>query len=244
MTRIIETSLEPSAKNFPGRPRIEGTYLAKQGYLFSIQLNGIGAFGIPGVASWDSGKLELDIPEIISEAFANVDYRVEAIADIPEPVISSLDSLYENEELQDMLKDLRDKQRTIRKQAYQIRRDIRNAENADERRELEKTLDQNSATLKQYNQQYNHALNSYKTERQARQIKKSTDAIDAVVNTICDYGQSLRALDENEKLTLIFKGGVGSDGNKATQVFVIEQKSLKDCDNTKNLIANAIHYSL
>ncbi len=37
MTRIIETSLESSAKASPGKLRITGTYRAKQGYLYTIQ---------------------------------------------------------------------------------------------------------------------------------------------------------------------------------------------------------------
>ena len=51
MSKIMETSLETSAEAFPGKPHIEGIYLAKQGYLFNIRLNGIGGFGVPGIAS-------------------------------------------------------------------------------------------------------------------------------------------------------------------------------------------------
>jgi len=244
MTRIIEASLESSAKNFPGNPRIEGTYLAEQGYLFSIQLNGIGAFGIPGLASWDGGKLELDVPEIINEALTNIDYGANASTYVPEEVISSIDGLYDNEELQDTLKELREKQRQTRKKAYKIRREIRRTDDEDKRKELEERLDENNAALKQYSQQHSQALNSYKTERQARRVQKSNNAINAVFSTLCDYGQSLRALKKNEKFTLMIKGGVDTDGNKATQVYVIEQKSIKNCSDSKDLISSAIHYSL
>jgi len=51
-------------------------------------------------------------------------------------------------------------------------------------------------------------------------------------------------LKKNEKFTLMLKGGVGSDGKKATEVYVIEQKSLTSCSDSKKLQKNAIHYSL
>ena len=63
MSGILETTLKEAKDDFPGRPVIKTTYLAEQGYLFTIRLNGIGGLGIPGVAGWDGGRLELDIPE-------------------------------------------------------------------------------------------------------------------------------------------------------------------------------------
>ena len=254
MTRIIEASLESSDKSFPGRPRIKGTYLARQGYLFNIQLNGISSFGIPGIASWDSGRLELDIPEIVSNALASVDYGDaishdfdvddEAIVDMVDPVMDSLEGLYDNEELQETLRNLREKQRDVRRETYQIRRDIRKSEDEKQRKELEQKLDKNRETLKQYSKEYSGTLNTYKTERKARQVIKSSNAIDAVFGTLCDYGQSLKALKKNEMFTLMIRGGVDSDGNKTTQVFVIKQKALTNCDNSKKLRSNALHYNL
>lgn len=251
MTRIMEASLESASKDFPGRPKIEGTYLAEQGYLFNIQLNGIAGFGIPGVASWENGRLELDIPEIIGEALANVDFSDnfgpdvnDELSSMVEPVIDSFEGLYDSEELQQTLRDLREKQREVRREAYQLRREIRKSEDEKKRQELEQKLEKNRESLKQYSEKYSSELNSYKAERQQRQIKKSSNATDAVFNTICEYGQSLRALKKDEKFTLILKGGVGNDGKKAAQVYVIEQKSLTSCSDSKKLQNNAIHYSL
>ncbi|RLA05344.1 MAG: hypothetical protein DRQ47_01425 [Gammaproteobacteria bacterium] len=245
MTRIIETSLESASANFPGRPRIEGTYLASQGYLFNIQLNGIGSFGIPGVASWEGGRLELDIPEIIQDALADMDYGdTGSSVTIPEPVISSLDSHYKNEELQETLRELRENQREVRREVYQISREIRRIEEKDERKKLEKQLDKNTELLKQYSAQYKQELNSFKTERKAQQVQKSVDAINAVFTTICDYGQSLRSLKKDEKFTLMIKGGVNDKGEKATMAYVIEQKQIKNCSDPKKLRTNAIHYVL
>ncbi len=260
MTRIIEASLESSAKSFPGKPRISGTYLAKQGYLYTIQLNGIGSFGIPGVAAWDNGRVELDIPEIISDALSGIEYgevifddEVDLgdshdlhaeIAEIAEPVINSLEGMYNNEELQDDLRALREKQREYRKETYQLRREIRRAEDEKKREKLEAQLEKNNVTIKQFSKEYNEKLNAYKNERKARKIKKSSDAIDAVFSTICDYGQSLRALKKNEMFTLMIKGGIDSQGDKGTQVYVVEQKALKTCSDSKKLQSNALHYTL
>ncbi|MFT5451272.1 MAG: hypothetical protein ACI9N9_000756 [Enterobacterales bacterium] len=243
MARVIETSLEASNNNFPGTAHISGTYLADQGYLFSIQLNGISSFGIPGLASWDRGRLELDIPELITEVLATIETN-KTLTVAPESIISTVDSLYADEDLQETLKELREKQRDIRREDYQLRRDIRKEESESERENLEKKLDSNRQLLKEYTQEYSDSLAFYKTKRTNRRVEKSTDATNAIFSTICDYGQTMRALKKDEKVTLMIKGGLGEDGTKATQVYVINQGDLKKCSDSLNLKKNAIHYSL
>ena len=125
-----------------------------------------------------------------------------------------------------------------------MKREIRKAEKDAKRTELESKLNSNRDALKKYGSEYKQALNSYKQERSAKRIKRSADAIDAVFSTLCDYGQSLRALKKNERFTLMVKGGVDSEGAKATLVYVIEQKALKSCSDGQKLRTKAIHYSL
>jgi len=161
-----------------------------------------------------------------------------------EPVIGSLDGIYENEELQEKLKELREQQRDVRRETYQIRRDIRKMESEEKRKVLEQKLDKKRALLKQQSEEYSKQLNSYKNERQQRSIKKSNDAIAAIFDTVCDYGQSLKALNKNEKFTLMIKGGVDATGKKLTQAYVIDQKSVKNCSDSKKLQKNAIYYTL
>jgi len=253
MSKIMETSLETSAEAFPGKPHIEGIYLAKQGYLFNIRLNGIGGFGVPGIASWDSGRLELNIPEIISEALAGVDYGEayapdvdDHIVDAVEPVIESLDSIYEDEALRDNLRQIREQQREIRRETYQLRRDIRKLEDEEneKRKQLEAKLDSYRDQLKKQSEKYSELLNSYNSERQQRSINKSNKAVTAIFSTLCDYGQSFRALGKNEKITLMIKGGVDDSGKKATQVYVIEQDLIKNCRDAKKLKSKALYYNL
>ena len=253
MSKIMETSLETSADAFPGKPHIEGIYLAKQGYLFNIRLNGIGGFGVPGIASWDSGRLELNIPEIISEALAGVDYGEafapdvdDHIVDVVEPVIDSLDSIYEDEDLRDNLRKIREQQREVRRETYQLRRDIRKLEDEEneKRKQLEAKLDSHRDQLKKQSEKYSELLNSYNSERQQRSINKSNKAVTAIFSTLCDYGQSFRALNKNEKITLMIKGGVDDSGKKATQVYVIEQDLIKKCSDAKKLKSKALYYNL
>ncbi len=253
MSKIMETSLESSADAFPGKPHIKGIYLAKQGYLFNIRLNGIGGFGVPGIASWDSGRLELNIPEIVTEALASIDYGEafnpdvnEEFVEAVEPVIESLDSIYDDETLREKLREIREHQREVRRETYQLRRDIRKLESDEEkkRKQLENKLDNQRTQLKQQSEKYSELLNSYKNERQQRSIEKSNKAVAAVFTTLCDYGQSFKALGKNEKITLMIKGGVDDSGKKATQVYVIEQNLVKKCSDSKKLKSKALYYSL
>lgn len=78
-------------------------------------------------------------------------------------------------------------------------------------------------------------LTTYKNERQKRSIQKSDDAINAIFTTACDYGQSLKSLGKNEKFTLMIIGGVDGSGKKVTQVYVIDQKSIMNCSDSKKL---------
>ncbi len=251
MTKVMETSLQSSAKAFPGKPHIEGLYLAKQGYLFSIRLNGISGFGLPGIASWDAGRLELDIPEIITEALASIDYGEafapdvdDTMVDMVEPVIESLDSIYEDDELKVKLKELREQQRNVRRETYEIRREIRKIEDEKKRQGLEQKLEAKRKLLKKQSEEYSKQLNSYKNERQQRSIKKSDDAITAIFNTVCDYGSLLKSLNKDEKFTLMVKGGVDEGGKNVTQTYVLNQKSVKNCSDSKKLQKNAIYYTL
>ncbi len=253
MSKIMETSLESSAEAFPGKPHIEGVFLAKQGYLFNIRFNGIGGFHVPGIASWDSGRLELNIPEIITEALAGIDYGEafdpdvnEEFVEAVEPVIESLDSVYEDEALRAKLREIREHQREVRHETYQLRRDIRKLESDEDkkRKQLEDKLDDQRSQLKQQSEKYSELLNSYKNERQQRSIDKSNKAVAAVFATLCDYGQSFKALGKNEKITLMIKGGVDDSGKKATQVYVIEQNLVKNCKDSKKLKSKALYYNL
>lgn len=241
MTRIIETDLESSDKDFPGRPIIKGTYLAEQGYLFNIQLNGLGSFGIPGLASWDNGRLELDIPEIVTEALNSIEIDDNLI---PSPVVDALDELYEDDELQEKLRTLRENQREMRRNVYEMRRDIRRTEDKAVREKLEKELDKNRDDLKQSSEDYSKALNSYKSEKKMRKVKNSRDAIAAIFTTVCNYGQSLKMLKKNERVTFMIKGGVDKEGKNATQVYVLDQQSVIKCRDSKKLINKAIYYTL
>ncbi|PCJ45784.1 MAG: hypothetical protein COA74_15035 [Gammaproteobacteria bacterium] len=243
MTKIIEASLESSNDNFPGKARIEGLYLASQGYLFTIQLNGLSSFGVPGLASWDRGRLELDIPELINQALTSFEHS-ESLSVAPEVISNSLASLYADDDLQDNLKELRKKQRDLKREDYQLRREIRKAEDENARKKLEDKLSKNRDSLKRYSKKYTDLLNSYKAERTSQRVEKSSLATNAIFSTLCDYGQSLRALKKNEKVTLMIKGGVGEDGEKATQLFIMNKSSLNNCNDSVKLRKNSIHYSL
>ncbi len=242
MSKIIETSLESSDKDFPGTPRISGTYLAKQGYLFTIQLNGLGSFGIPGLASWDGGRLELDIPEIISNALESVELE-EWGEDVPK-IFQPPERPERNNELQESLRNIREQQRESRRTLYKLQRELRHVEEEKERAKLESELAAMDAELKKYETEYSQSLNSYKVERNLKRAERSKDAIDAIFETVCDYGQSLRALKSSEWVTLMVKGGTDKEGKRVDLVYVMDQKSIKNCSDAKKLQAQATHYKV
>jgi hypothetical protein len=255
MRGILESSLESSREDFPGRPNIKSTYLADQGFLFTIRLNGISGFGIPGVASWDSGRLELDIPEIIEEAFAAVEMSdmmdPEALAEVetifapepPEP--PGVPRISEqSRELQEQLRTLREQQRELRRQVYDTSREIRRATETEQREKLEQRLAGIKADLEQKKDAYNSTLNNYKTERLSKQIARSDKAVDAILQTLCDYGQTMRTLKKDEKVNILIQGGVTGNGERASQMYIFDQKDIKGCKDFEKLKKEGIYYTI
>jgi hypothetical protein len=252
MSRIIETSLESSSDRTIVRARIEGTYLAKQGYLFSVQLNGLGAIGVPGIASWDSGRLELDIPAIITEALTEVDYSMANIApdidadfgELVEPIIAGTNSFYKDKEVSSKLKKLRDMQRQARRDIYQLRRDIRREQEEVKRKDLNQELDMLQEQLNKYDNEYQQTLESYKQKKISSRVASSNKAVDAIFTSFCDYGQSMKALKVNEKVTIMIKGAIGDKGKRQTNVYVLEQEDVTECRDPLKLKSSAVNYVL
>ena len=252
MRGIITSSLEESKEDFPGRPNVKSTYLADQGYLFTIRLNGLSGFGIPGVAGWDGGRLELDIPEIIEEAFNAIDYDDVVAPTPPEApdVVDAITSEFgykqseESRELQQKLRELREEQRDLRRETYDLSRDVRRAKEAEERKAIESKLAKTKAELQQKKEAYNKMLGNYKTERLSKQIRRSDKAINAIMETICDYGQTMRSMKKNEKLNLLIQGGVTADGERESQMYIFNQKDIRDCRDANKLKKQATYYTL
>ena len=257
MRGILESSLRDSKQDFPGRPEIKTTYLADQGYLFTVRLNGRGSFGIPGVTSWDGGRLELDIPEIIEEAFSAIEYGEELVPvpELPEPPEPPEVAEVTNEflsspmseksrEYQEQLRELREQQRELRRDIYERSRDVRRAKENEFRREAEKQLAKTKKALEEAKASYDTTLKAYRTERQSKQINRSKNAVNAILQTVCDYGQTMRHLDKNEKFNLLVQGAMTTEGISADQMFIFNQRDIMQCSDINKLRSSALYYTL
>ena len=252
MRGILESSLSESKKDFPGRPNIKATYLAEQGFLFTIRLNGLGEFRIPGVAAWDSGRLELDIPEIIDEAFAAIeDSGVIAPEDYPEMDEIMFHSDEElsaqnarNKALQEQLRAIRDQQRELRKETYRLSREARRAEAEEQRETLEKRLKETKVQLEEKKKDYEKTRAAYKKERNSKQLARSNKAIDSILQTFCDYGTTIRSLKKGEKVNLLIQGGVTESGQNASQMYIFDYSDIRNCKNIANLKKQALYYTI
>jgi len=247
MSGILETTLKDAKDDFPGRPVIKATYLAEQGYLFSIRLNGLGSWGIPGVASWDSGRLELDIPEIIEEAFAAVDYEFEPPVP-PEPpelnTMLSKEYAEQNRAYQEEMRVMREKQRQLRRDISDLSRQIRLLEDDKERAKVEKDIAKLESQLANEKKNYYESLNSRKKEKLSNQIAKTDKAVDIILTTMCDYGSTIRNLKKGEKLNLLIQGGLTADGKSQDQMYIFDSNDLRNCRSADKLKKDALYYVL
>lgn len=254
MRGILESSLKEAKEDFPGRPTIKTTYLADQGYLFSVRLNGIGSLGIPGLASWGDGRLELDIPEIIEGALEAVEFTetmapIAEIEALSEANIDISDSVYtvmseQAQEYQERLKELREQQRELRRDIFEQSRDVRRENDANKRSNYERLLAETKKALEENKSRYDDMLKKYRSERQTKSINRSNKAVDAIMQTICDYGQTLRALDDDEKFNLLVMGAVTPEGETADQMFIFSQEDVVNCQSIDRLKKNSLYYTL
>ncbi len=259
MKRIIETSLSDGNRY---SNRVEATYLARQGMVFTIHSGG--ALPIPSFeGDWESwgeamGASALSYVQEFIPAVAPV-LPPEAVMEMEAEVTEGMAELYGHssetsaklrEELAQMRDELRQNKEEYRDNLRELRQVEREKYHAEEkqrkeldkkRTELEKRIAENKKAMESYTQK----MDEYRKQRVEKYQKKKSELIQETLVTVCDYRASLRALNSNEHVTLIFD----NFGEKRGQdkIYVFKKSDIADCESNskgiERLIANAVVYS-
>lgn len=155
----------------------------------------------------------------------------------------------EREAAREMEEAMRETQEEIRDQQREIRsleRELRNAEAAN-RDSLQARIDSNEAAvdaemarLEEQRSAYEVFLNDLQMARQEQQVTMANEAADRLISTLCDYGGTLRSLDNAEHVTLILEDVV----DDKDQVYVFNYSDVNDCRSADALKQNAVSYML
>ncbi len=265
MSKIFDTSLADaniSKANsvFPGRSgSTQATYLAKQGMVFTFSFSS-SEFG--GADDWQAfgegvGRLVGTIASEVSEAFAEIDSefndapRAPITPRSPRPV-DEVDAWEEKmeayEEYRNAMEELRDQQRESRREIRDMQRTIRELEreakhNSEESSELNKRRAELEKKMKKLSEEqalYQKTMKEYREKKYQKVREKNNKKANVIISTLCDYGSTLRSLEKNEHVTLIFSN---FEDNK-DQVYVFDYDDISDCSSKDKLLKNAVAYQL
>lgn len=259
MKRIIETSLSDGNRY---SNRVEATYLARQGMVFTIHSGGV--LPIPNFdGDWESwgeamGASALSYVQEAIPAMAPV-LPPEALAEMEAEVAEGMAELYSNssetsekfrEELAEMRERLRRNKEQYRDNLRELRQIEREKYHAEEKRrkeldqkrtELEKRIAENKKVMESYTQK----MDEYRKERLEKHQKKKSQLVNETIVALCDYRASLRALDKNEHVTLIFDNF--GDKRGQDKIYVFKKSDIADCESSnkgiERLITDAVVYS-
>ena len=250
MNKIFEASLSDSRSN---RNRFgissKATYLAKQGMVFTFNF---GRSGLGNNLDWQAfgegvGQLVGSISAEIVESLSEADIQVPLA---PAPPVSGgwEDDIEAFEAYQEALENMRDEQRDQRQQVRELQRSIREVERQARSEEIDakklaatkKKLEKKMAILEKKMKQYEKSRKEYKEKKLAKYKLNNQKKSDLIVGTLCDYGSTLRSLENGEYVTLIFNGF----DNGKDQVYVFNYKDVKACTSQEKLLKKAISYQL
>lgn len=261
MTKIFETSLsEAKMKTSRSSPlssnSAESTYLAKQGMVFTFNF-GQSRFG--GASDWQAfgegiGHLVGSISAEIAQSFADIDFEAPVAPRSPAAPRSPFaedeweDNMEAYEQYQEMMEELRDEQREKREEVRDLQRSIRDIERQARREDVDSKkletvknkLEEKMKVLSKKMEQYDNSMNEYREKQIAQYKLNNQKKSDLITSTLCDYGATLRSLENGEYVTLIFK----KFENGKDQVYVFNYKDVKSCSNKDTLLKKAISYQI
>lgn len=262
MSKIFDTSLADASANNANRvfsSRTGGnqsTYLAQQGMVFTFSFSN-SDFG--SADDWQAfgegvGRLVGTIASEVTDALSEMDTEIGTVPRAPRAPrpISGIDG-WDNkieayEAYQDAMDELRDEQSDRREEVRDMQREIRELEresrhNNKDKEKLEETkqkLQKSMAELEKKKAEYQKSMEEYREKKNQKERERNNKKSETIISTLCDYGSTLRSLDNDEHVTLIFSD---YQDNK-DQVYVFSSEAVKECSSKDKLIKQAISYQL
>lgn len=272
MNNIVRTSLnEVGAESGYGIGQLESLYLAGQGVVFSMQTSSHSRYsgGHPFRISAPHVPVA-PVPPVVSvieqEVVAEVEAQemvmrtLETSAMNYEQAIEAMEQAREiareiREQRRDVTYDLRDVEREIRDKRYQEKHLAKDKDALKELKSEIKQLEKEQKSLREQKRalsKKNEQQSKLRKEQLAKQ-KEIKQAYQAQVQlkfaeTLCGYGNSLKALPKGEKISLVVKrGGEQVKSRYLDKVYIFNKSDVLKCVvddiDAKSLLAKATQYS-
>lgn len=283
ISSVIKTTIKQEhEKGSPQIQRIETTYLAGQGAVFTIDASTsrFGQFGISGLdipdfdfpeVDWTWGRNSADVPAVpvppkppSNVTNSDTGYFSEEINDVVEGALEKAAHAYESAVAQ--MNESRKASRELIEQERELTYALRELERQERNLALKRRNNESLAVdLKEIeNKKAQIKLNKQKLEAKSQEFKSKRLAMKQaqekaqqqyfnklelkVAEGLCLYGNGLKALPADEKVSLILKNAGGNEGRSQLDKIVIFSKAdIKSCViddiNSEQLLAKATKYS-
>ena len=272
MNNIITSSVGDQGSNSAGRiNNVDSFYLHDQGVVFTISTNSNGNrwgnynfnFAMPAIApiapvapvskmppshvqmNFDR-EIEVSVENAMAMASSSYEYAVEGANEERERYRDLRD------EERDLNYEMRDIERTKRDLEYQSKR--ADAQTQKEIKEELKALEKKKAKFEKSKNSIQKEVAKVRAEQQKlieEQEKQRTSFYQglkvSLTQTLCLYGNGLKALPSNEHVSLILKSGGDKEGRRyKDQIYVFDKKDISACSadkiNVDALLAKAKNY--
>lgn len=271
MTDILKSSLSAGSEQQGYKvTRIDSTYLAGQGALFTVQSHSrghtkyFGDFGehkielppMPPLPELSGLKELTDVPDI--EFVVESSYQ-EAMQEYQVALESLGNGRHAYRELQEQQRDIayeiRDIDREIRDLEYQTKRLSKNKEEAQSLKQELKQAQARRQVMKKSLDKANKALNKARQDQKKAKIKQEQARAGyyqgltlSLAETFCAYGNGLRAIPNDQHISVIVKNaGAKKRSGYQDQIIVFNKKDINQCSldkiTSEKLVEKSRQYS-
>lgn len=247
---------------------IESTYLSGQGIIFTIssgsrsrnwgnynfnfvmpELPVMPVMPIAPLKDRDNedDRFENDINESVSNALESASQRYERAIEAMDQDREQFREL--RDEQRDLNHEIRDLEREKRDLEYQIRRADQNSklEMTKKIKQLEQKrieIEKGRAVLSEKSQELQKQQQSQRAEQAKERVAFYKKLTTSLAETLCLYGNGLKALPKNEYISLIVKSaGDKEDHRYKDQIFVYSKSDVSDCSADKINVAKLLDKS-
>jgi hypothetical protein len=127
-------------------------------------------------------------------------------------------------------------------------RELRNADNDDEDSDkiedriakLQAQIDVEMEALESQTTAYQSIMQEHRQEREQEEANRNEAAQNLIISTLCDYGNTLQSLQNNEHVTVVMQ----NFNDNQDQVYVFDYADVASCSSVEELLQSAIAYRL
>ena len=264
MSTIINGAFEADDTCKNCKPKIETSYLANQGAVFTIRANSWKSFqfGDDGEGfsfvippSEPNAVRRVEITEMVGDILNDVGVAMDEVSSHIELSLEGLDEerpfIHLDSEAR---RDLRDLNRERREMEYQRREyeiELIHAEEDERKRiegkiaEIEKKTAQMEARQAELSKVYEEQKREREQAREERREKaraasekQLAQIEDVVLRSLCDYGATLKNIPNDEHVSIIFE----RKNSEQQRVYVVEMDDITSCKDLGALRSKATSY--